>query len=51
MDIYWILKKLMGKVLVERNEAHPKILHMDGIQIKLQEMYHNIDKIIGKEEY
>jgi hypothetical protein len=51
MDIYWILKTLMGKVLVERNEAHQEIfLQLDDIQRQLQEMDQKIDKIVGKEE-
>jgi len=39
----------MGKILVERNEAHKKIiLQLDDIQRNLQEMDHKIDKIAGK---
>jgi len=33
VDIYWIIKTLMGKVLVERNEAHRQILlQLDEVQ-------------------
>jgi hypothetical protein len=41
----------MGKVLVERNEAHQEILlQLDDVQRQLWEMDQNIDGIAGKEE-
>jgi hypothetical protein len=41
----------MGKVLVERNEAHQEILlQLDDVQSQLWEMDQNIDGIAGKEE-
>jgi hypothetical protein len=40
----------MGKVLVERNEAHQEILlQLDDIQQQLQEMDRKIDGIARKE--
>jgi hypothetical protein len=48
MDLYWILKTLMGKVLVERNEAHKEIfLQLDDVQRQLRVMDHNINMIVG----
>ena len=40
----------MGKVLVERNEAHQEILlQLDDVQWKLREMDHKINVIAGKD--
>jgi len=51
MDIYWILKALMGKVLVERTKAHQEIfLQLNDIQRQLQKMDQKIDRIAGKKE-
>jgi hypothetical protein len=34
IDLYWHMKTLMGKVLVEHNEAHQEILlHLDDVHL------------------
>jgi hypothetical protein len=46
VDLYWLLKTLMGKVLVERNEAHEEIfLQLDEMQLQLQHMDKKLDRM------
>jgi hypothetical protein len=46
MDLYWLLKTLMGKVLVERNEAHWEIfLQLDEMQLQLQYIDRKLDTL------
>jgi hypothetical protein len=43
-----LLKTIMGKVLVERNEAHEEIfLQMDEMQMELLKMNRKIDRLLS----
>lgn len=49
VDLYWHLKTLMGKVLVERNEAHQRILlQLDDVQLQIKLVDHKINLLAEK---
>jgi hypothetical protein len=48
MDLYWLLKTMMGKVLVERNEAHEEIfLQLDEMQMEILSLSRKIDRLLN----
>jgi hypothetical protein len=48
IDLYWLLKTMMGKVLVERNEAHEEIfLQLDEMQMEILGLGRKMDRLLN----
>jgi hypothetical protein len=49
IDLYWHIKALMGKVMVERNEAHKEILlQIDDVQLQIKLVDHKLNLLVVK---
>lgn len=43
MDLYWQIKTMMGKVLVERNEDYNEILlQLDDMQLQIKDVDYKV---------
>jgi len=52
MDIYWHLKTMMGRVLLDHHEAHQEVLvQLDEVQLQIKLVDHKMnlitDKLVG----
>jgi hypothetical protein len=49
IDLYWHLKFLMGKVLVEKHESHKEIiLQLDNVQLQVNLVDHKLNLLAEK---